>query len=384
MIERYIFSNRLKTDITVTSPGRINIIGEHTDYNNGYVLPGAIDKTITFKLGKNNTEKCCRIYSKGFGDILEFDLDSITKKPEGWENYVLGVIHEILQRTHKLKGFDCTIESHLPVGSGVSSSAALECGLAFGLNTLFELGLTKWEIIELSQTAEHEFVGTKCGIMDQFASVMGKKDHVMFLDCMTLDFEYIPMDIEPYRILLLNTNVAHNLASSAYNIRRSQCEKGLAVLRKNFGKDITFRNVTTTMLHQCKEELGETIFNRCSYVIEENLRVFKAVTALKEKNLIKFGQLLYQTHEGLRHKYEVSCPELDFLVDFAKDKTDVLGARMMGGGFGGCTLNIVHEEAIDDFIKEAGSVYHERFSNTLTFFQTVPSQGTTISSENVR
>ncbi|NDV17515.1 galactokinase [Muricauda sp. TY007] len=383
MIKKQKKLGRLKTDLTVISPGRINIIGEHTDYNDGYVLPGAIDKTITFKLGKNDTEKCCRIYSKGFGDILEFDLDSITKKPKGWENYVLGVLHEILQRTHKLKGFDCTIESHLPVGSGVSSSAALECGLAIGLNALFDLGLTKWEIIALSQTAEHEFVGTKCGIMDQFASVMGKKDHVMFLDCMTLDFEYIPMDIEPYRILLLNTNVAHNLASSAYNIRRSQCEKGLAILRKNFGEDITYRHITSTLLDQCKEELGETIFNRCSYVIEENLRVFEAVKALKEKNLTKFGQLLYQTHEGLRHKYQVSCPELDFLVDFAKDKTDVLGARMMGGGFGGCTLNIIHKEAIDDFIKKASSVYHERFSNTLTFFQTVPSQGTTISRENV-
>lgn len=370
--------DRLKTDLTVTSPGRINIIGEHTDYNNGYVLPAAIDKTITFKLGKNNTEKTCRIFSKGFGDVLEFDLDSFSKKPEGWENYLLGVLHEILQRTDRVKGFDCTIESNLPIGSGVSSSAALECGFAFGLNELFDIGLEQWDIIKLSQKAEHEFVGTKCGIMDQFASVMGKKDHVMLLDCMTLDFEYIPMDIAPYKILLLNTNVEHNLASSEYNIRRSQCEKGLALLQDNFGNAISFRDVTKSMLDQCKTEMGQTIYNRCNYVIKENARVFQAVKALKENNLERFGQLLYETHEGLRRNYEVSCPELDFLVDFSKDWKEVLGARMMGGGFGGCTLNIIHEDAIENFVAAADEAYQKQFSKKLTYFQTVPSDGTTI------
>ncbi|MBO0340331.1 MAG: galactokinase [Bacteroidota bacterium] len=376
MIEKHIFSNQLKTDLTVTSPGRINIIGEHTDYNNGYVLPAAIDKTITFKLGKNGTEKTCRVYSEGYGDMLEFELDSITKKQDGWENYILGVLHEISQRTDKLKGFDCTIESHLPTGSGVSSSAALECGLAYGLNALFELGLKKWDIIKLSQTAEHDFVGTKCGIMDQFASVMGKKDHVMLLDCMTLDFKYIPIDIAPYRILLLNTNITHNLVSSEYNIRRRQCEKGLGILQNKFGDGITFRNMTKSLLDQCKKELGKTIYNRCSYVIEENARVLKAVEALKNKDLEKFGQLLYKTHEGLRYKYQVSCPELDFLVDFSKDWNEVLGARMVGGGFGGCTLNIVHVNALDNFIDEIRKAYKKQFSLELTHFITVPSNGT--------
>ena len=370
--------DRLKTDLTVTSPGRINIIGEHTDYNNGYVLPAAIDKTITFKLGKNSTEKTCRIFSKGFGDVLEFDLDSFSRRPEGWENYLLGVLHEILQRTDRVKGFDCTIESNLPIGSGVSSSAALECGFAFGLNELFDIGLEQWDIIKLSQKAEHEFVGTKCGIMDQFASVMGKKDHVMLLDCMTLDFEYIPMDIAPYKILLLNTNVEHNLASSEYNIRRSQCEKGLALLQDNFGNAISFRDVTQSMLDQCKTEMGQTIYNRCNYVLKENARVFQAVKALKENNLERFGQLLYETHEGLRRNYEVSCPELDFLVDFSKDWKEVLGARMMGGGFGGCTLNIIHEDAIENFVAAADKAYQKQFAKKLTYFQTVPSDGTTI------
>ncbi|MEE1963881.1 galactokinase [Allomuricauda taeanensis] len=373
-----MFTDRLKTELTVTSPGRINIIGEHTDYNNGYVLPAAIDKTIIFKLGRNHTETLCRIYSEGFGEMVEIHLDSITKKTSGWENHMLGVLHEIIQITDKLKGFDCSIKSHLPVGSGVSSSAALECGLAFGLNELFDLGLDSWDIIKLSQKAEHEFVGTKCGIMDQFASVMGKKDHVMLLDCMTFDYEYIPMDIAPYQILLLNTNVAHNLASSEYNIRRSQCEKGLEILQKKFGARISFRDVTQSMLDDCKDEMGEIIHQRCFYVIDENKRVFQAVEALKQHDLLQFGQLLYQTHEGLRHDYEVSCPELDFLVDFSKDRKEVLGARMMGGGFGGCTLNIIHKNAIADFVKDATRAYQNEFSRELTYFQTVPSDGTTI------
>ncbi|WP_127138142.1 galactokinase [Flagellimonas oceanensis] len=376
MIQRQILSNRLKSDVTVTSPGRINMIGEHTDYNGGYVLPAAIDKTITLKLGKNDSEKSCKVYSMEYADMFEFELDCIERTHTGWKNYVLGVLHEMLQRTGKLRGFDCTIESHIPIGSGMSSSAALECGLAFGLNELFDLGLSKWEIIKLSQKAEHDFVGTKCGIMDQFASVMGKMNHVMLLDCMTLDFDYIPMDLAPYRILLLNTNVAHNLASSEYNDRRAQCEKGLAILQEHFGRDISLRDVTPSMLVQCKETMGKTIYNRCRYVIEENSRVLRAVKALKEKDIVQFGSLLYETHLGLSQKYEVSCPELDFLVDFSKERKEVLGARMMGGGFGGCTLNIIHEDAITDFTEDIGKAYESTFSRKLDYYQTLPSKGT--------
>ncbi|MEZ4810795.1 MAG: galactokinase [Allomuricauda sp.] len=370
--------HQLKTDLTITSPGRINLIGEHTDYNDGYVLPAAIDRNIIFKLGKNGTKKDCRVHSKGFGEVLHIDLENVSKGVGGWENYILGVLHELLLLTDKLEGFDCTIESHLPIGSGVSSSAALECGLAFGLNELFDLGLGKWDIIKLSQRAEHNYVGTQCGIMDQFAAVMGKKGHVMLLDCKTLEFEYIPMEIEPYRILLLNTNVTHNLASGEYNIRRRQCEQGLAIVQKHFHAEKSFRHVAKSMLDQCRTEMGPEIYNRCTYILEENERVHRAVGALKEGNLEEVGRLMYLTHEGLSKKYEVSCPELDFLVNFSKGRKEVLGARMMGGGFGGCTLNIVHKEAIDDLVRDVRKAYKKEFSIELSSFQTVPSQGTSI------
>lgn len=370
-------------DLEVSSPGRINLIGEHTDYNEGYVLPAAIDRTISFKIGKNGSKDRCRIYSKGYGEILMVDLSHVARSNNAWENYILGVLHELLLRTNKMKGFDCTIESHLPIGSGVSSSAALECGLAFGLNELFGLGLEKWEIIRLSQKAEHNYVGTQCGIMDQFASVMGKKNHAMLLDCKTLDYEYIPLDIDPYRLLLLNTNVVHNLAAGEYNVRRNQCGQGLAIVQKHFHIEGSFRHVTKTMLDKCKSEMGPTVYDRCSYVLEENQRVIAAVKALREKDLETVGRLMYQTHEGLSQKYGVSCPELDFLVHFSKGREEVLGARMMGGGFGGCTLNIIHKDAIEAFVKEVGLAYKKEFSIELSSFQTVPSQGTTISKKHV-
>lgn len=374
--------HQLNTDLVISSPGRINLIGEHTDYNDGFVLPAAIDKAIILKLGKNGTKSDCRIHSQGFGEVVHIDLGNITKSNNDWENYILGVLYELMLLTDKLKGFDCTIESHLPIGSGVSSSAALECGLAFGLNELFDLGLSKWDIIQLSQRAEHNFVGTKCGIMDQFASVMGKDRHVMLLDCKTLDFEYIPIEIEPYRILLLNTNVKHNLALGAYNVRRDQCNEGLDIVREHFQIDRSFRNVTTDMLDACRSEMGDVVYNRCSYVLQENERVLEAVQALRDRKMDRFGELLYQTHKGLSEQFEVSCPELDFLVDFSKECKEVLGARMMGGGFGGCTLNIVHRDVAEDFIKEAGKAYKKKFSLELSAFHTVPSKGTTIMEKN--
>jgi galactokinase len=313
---------------------------------------------------------------------LVADLNNLVSGTEGWHNYVLGVLNELKKLTNKLKGFDCEMESKVPVGSGVSSSAALECGLAFGLNELFQLGLDKWDIIKLSQRAEYNFVGTKCGIMDQFASVMGKEGHVMLLDCKTLDFKYISIAIEPYRLLLLNTNVSHNLATGEYNIRRQQCEKGLDIIQKYFGAEISFRTVTATMLEQCKDEMDEIIYNRCSYVIKENIRVLKAVKALKSNDLRKLGHLMYETHQGLSRKYEVSCPELDFLVDFSKNEATVLGSRMMGGGFGGCTLNIIHKDTIDEFVQKATRAYKKQFGIELSSFQTVPSAGTLIVQNN--
>ena len=372
------FLKNFNPELTIDSPGRINIIGEHTDYNLGYVLPTAIEKKITFKFQKNGSDKICHVYSKGYDTGFELSLDKIKKSKVEWENYVLGVLNEISKRSDKLRGFDCTLESHVPIGSGVSSSAALECGLAFGLNEMFDLGLTKMDIVELSQAAEHTYAGTKCGIMDQFASVMSKEGHVILLDCESLDYSYIPIQIKPYKIVLLNTNVSHNLASGEYNVRRAQCEKGVAVLQKIYPEVKSLRNATMDMLNSVRNELDETVYNRCSYIIHEKTRVLQAAEALKANNLKRVGELLYETHDGLSKMYEVSCPELDFLVEFSKKYDSVLGSRMMGGGFGGCTINLVHEDAIEEFVKAASAAYEKECKLKLTWFAASPSEGTSI------
>jgi galactokinase len=347
-------------EIKIASPGRINLIGEHIDYNDGFVLPAAIDKHIYLTFKANGDDSRCTIKSKGFDSVLVVDLNNLGKGTEGWHNYVLGVLSEIQKLTQGLRGFDCSMESNVPVGSGVSSSAALECGLAYGLNQLFKLGLERWDIIKLSQRAEHNYVGTKCGIMDQFASVMGKAGYTM---------------IEPYRFLLLNTNVAHNLSTGEYNVRREQCEEGLHLLVNHYNVEKSFRNITLEMLQARKSQMGTVLFDRCSYVVEEKERVLKAVQSLRENKLDAFGDLMYSTHTGLSEKYEVSCPELDFLVEFSKKEPLVLGARMMGGGFGGCTLNLIHKDAIQSFVKKASKAYRSEFNIELSFFETILSDG---------
>jgi len=246
-INKHHFEN-FKAELTVASPGRINFIGEHTDYNNGFVLPTAIDKKIIFHFKKNNTLTTCNIYSKSYDAFLKVDLKSVVQSTNEWENYVLGVIKELLDRNAKIEGFDCLIESELPIGAGISSSAALECGMALGLNALFNLNQPTEELIKLSRDAEHRFVGTKCGIMDQFAVVMSQKNHVLLLDCQSLDYELIPVNIEPYKILLLNTNVSHNLATSEYNKRRKECELGVEIIRKKHKNVQSLRDVTINVV----------------------------------------------------------------------------------------------------------------------------------------
>lgn len=365
-------------ELKIASPGRINLIGEHTDYNDGFVLPAAIDKNIVMKFKANGTKNDCNIKSKGFNGVLRVDLTKIKKGTEGWHNYILGVLFELQLISEGLQGFDCEMESFVPVGSGVSSSAALECGLAFALNELFDLGLNKWQIAKLGQRVEHNFVGTKCGIMDQFASVMGKKGHCMLLDCQSLDFEYIPIDIDPYVILMLNTNVTHNLATSGYNERRKESASGLKIVSERFGVSLSFRNITLQMIDDCKEELGDLRYKRCRYVVEENQRVLDAVAYIKQHDYTQLGTLLYKSHQGLSTMYEVSCLELDFLVDFSKDEKAVLGSRMMGGGFGGCTLNIIHKDAVVSYLERVGKVYELTFGIKLSHFVTVPSHGTSV------
>jgi len=372
------FPENFAPELIIESPGRINLIGEHTDYNLGYVLPTAIEKKITFKFKRNLSDKVCNLYSLGFNTGFTLELDKIARSKVEWENYVLGVLNEILLRTDRLRGFDCTIESQLPMGSGLSSSAALECGLAFGLNELFDLGLSKMDIIQLSQKAEHNFVGTQCGIMDQFASVMSEKGHVVLLDCKSLEHQQIPIHIDPYKMIMLNTKVSHNLASSEYNTRKRECEEGVALIREHYPEVRSLRDVTPTMLQEYKEEMDATLFKRCSFIVSENERVLRTAKALRENELGLFGALLYEAHEGISKLYEVSCLESDFLVDFSKQFDFVLGARQTGGGFGGCTLNIVHKDKVNDYVEAVTKAYRAAFNIELEAFEVKPSAGTYI------
>lgn len=375
--DRQSFLNDFKADLVISSPGRINLIGEHTDYNDGFALPTAIDKKIFFYFRENGTLNECSIYSKSYDTFLKADLTKIEVSEIEWENYLLGVLNELLERTDKLKGFDCIIDSRLPIGAGISSSAALECGLAYGLNSLFDLQLSKETLIILSRDAEHNFVGTKCGIMDQFAVMMSKEAHVILLDCKSLEHRLIPINISPYKILLLNTNVSHSLASSEYNTRREECETGVSTIKEKYPEVSSLRQVTQQMLDEFRSVMGETIYRRCQYVLNENNRVQEAARVLAKGDLNAFGELMYASHEGLQNEYSVSCPELDFLVAYSKTNKHILGSRMMGGGFGGCTINIMHQDAIDAYIKEVSVAYSQKFSIDLSPITVTPSGGTT-------
>lgn len=364
--------------IFVESPGRINLIGEHTDYNNGYVLPTAINKKIFFKINKNSLGKTCRIYSETYNSGFSFEIDTIEKSQTGWQNYILGVVHEISKKRELSEGFDCSIKSDLPVGAGISSSAAMECGLASGLNELFQLGLTKMEIATIGKAAENNFVGSNCGIMDQFASVMSKKDHFILLDCLKLTSEYIPADLSSYKILLVNSMVSHNLAEGEYNNRRKECEDALKKIQQEDPGIKTFRDIDFEQLNSFRFLLSEKEYNRVLYVLQENERVLKASEALKLGDLSEVGKLMYQSHYGLRDLYEVSCKELDFLVNFSEGKEYIYGSRMMGGGFGGCTINIIEEAKIPLFTEEVSAVYNAAFHLVPEILSVFPGEGTIV------
>lgn len=361
--------------LMVYAPGRINLIGEHTDYNDGFVMPAAIDKGIQFAIGASKGESL--IYSIKYKQFLSIDLKNIrpVKKPD-WHNYLLGVLHQLQARGHKIKPFNCVFEGDLPTGAGLSSSAAMECGFTMALDTLFDLKLDKMEIVEIAQWSEHNFVGVKCGIMDQFASVMGKENHVIQLDCRSREFEYHPLDLGQHCILLCDTNVKHSLASSEYNTRREECEKGVTLIRHFFPEVQSLRDVTPSMLAGARDLMPRTIYNRCKYIIEENMRVIAAGKDLRSGNIRQLGEKLFQSHAGLSELYEVSCAELDFMVDFARKSEGVSGSRMMGGGFGGCTLNIIHNTMVGSFITQAKAAYRKHFNKELTCHLIRISKGT--------
>ncbi len=361
--------------ITILSPGRINLIGEHIDYNGGHVLPASIDKKIKLQF-ESASDDTITIQSLDYDTSIEIQVGYFAKSTVEWENYVLGVLHYIDRlRPTMLTGFKCSITSDLPAGSGLSSSAALSCGMATGINEWFQLGLTDLEIMEIARKAEHNYVGTMCGIMDQFAVVKGQQDQLILLDCKDHSYEYIPAQWNAYKIVLLNTNISHNLASSAYNERRRECEKALEIIN-SLGHSYKFLcEVPLEVLHSFKEHFETSTYTKAKFVIEENQRTLLAASVLKDGNLKTLGELMYRSHQGLSNEYQVSCLELDFLVNYTEDLDHVLGSRMMGGGFGGCTINLVHENFIDAFIENASTAYQSQFGITLTPIITVINDG---------
>lgn len=360
------------------SPGRINIIGEHVDYNDGFVLPAAINKYICFAVSKSGNSRCT-IVAKDLGERYEFDLnDTLQPIDKMWANYILGVLHQLKGRTNNLEGFNIVFSSSIPMGAGLSSSAALECGFGYAMRTLFHLDLSKEDIALIGQKSEHTFVGVNCGIMDQFASVFGKKNKAIKLDCTTLEYEYHKADFKNYSLLLLDSKVKHTHLTSGYNTRREEVEHGFSILKQQFPHLKSFRDCTEAMVLETRALLREVNFKRCFFVVKEIQRVLDAVNALENSSFKKLGELMYETHEGLSKEYEVSCEELDFLVDAVKNEKSVLGSRMMGGGFGGCSINLVEKGSEKEIIKTVSEKYKEAFGIDLQSYKVKTSKGTSL------
>lgn len=358
-----IFKNKFNAypDHIFLSPGRINIIGEHIDYNDGFVLPAAINKYICLAVSKNYTYQC-NIISTDLNETYQINLkDECKPIDKMWVNYILGVINQFKEKNLEISGVNLVFKSTIPIGSGLSSSAALSCGIAYLINKLFDLNLSKKEIAFIGQKSEHTFVGVNCGIMDQFACVFGKKNQVIKLDCNTLDIQFYKTVLKKYSLLLFNSNIKHNLVTSGYNTRRDEVEQGLAIIKEHFKEVRSFRDCDLNMIIKLKDELGEIIYKRCSYVVKEIQRVKDAVYSIENLNFSLLGKLMYETHIGLSVEYEVSCKELDFLVNLVKSNKSVLGSRMMGGGFGGCTINLIEKRAEEELISEVSKKYFDTF-----------------------
>ena len=363
-VEQFKSTFNTYPDIILTSPGRINIIGEHTDYNEGFVLPAAIDKYIVFAISKRN-DNVCKLYSIDLKDFHQFNLNEIKKNEKLWANYLMGVVNEFKGVESKIGGFNCAFSGNIPIGAGLSSSAALECGLAYALNELFNLTLDKLTLAKLCQRAENHFVGVKCGIMDQFANLFGQENFAIMLDTRYLKYKHYPLQLNDYAIVIADSKIKRELASSEYNLRREQCEMVVKILQKYNPEIKALRDVTTNMLENFKEEINKndpffnnTLYKRAKFVVEENERVLKTCEYLTKEDMQSIGKLMYESHIGLRNLYEVSCQELDLLVDIALNHPSALGARMMGAGFGGSTINLVLKNELEDFVSNLKTKYH--------------------------
>ena len=365
-----------KEPLIISAPGRVNLIGEHTDYNEGFVLPGAIDKRINIAISRNETD-VVNVFAQDFNDSFSFSLDDI-RPSKGWTTYIQGVTYHIQQKGKKLHGVDVWIDGNVPVGGGMSSSAALCSGYGFALNELFQLGFSRLDLAYIGQITEHTFAGVKVGIMDQFASLHGKKDHVIKLDCRSMEYEYIPFRFPDYKIVMVNSMVSHSLASSEYNVRRQQCEEGVGILKKSYPSIHSLRDIAPDQLEKHKSELPEVVYRRCKFVIGEKDRLLTGCEELRNGDLIAFGKLMYTTHQGLSKDYEVSCRELDFLAENAREIPQVAGTRMMGGGFGGCTINIVEAGSVDGFSKKITEAYNKQFGKIPEIYITQIEDGVSV------
>jgi galactokinase len=342
-----------------TAPGRVNLIGEHTDYNQGFVLPAAIDRNIYVAVARNE-ENRLNLRALEFNEYHSFLLDDM-HPVKGWPTYVLGMIHILMPEKKLPHGMDIVISGNLPIGAGMSSSAALCCAIGVLLNEIFHLGLSKMEIALAARQTEHHFANLHCGIMDQFASMFGKAGHLIKLDCRSMEYEYIPFDFPDISIVLVNSMVIHSLAGSEYNLRRQQCEAGVSAIQNRYPDIHSLRDVTMEQLESLRTEMGDLVYRRCRFVTEENNRLLEGCRFLINRNLDGFGKLMFEAHEGLSRDYEVSCAESDFLVNVMKEMNGVKGARQMGGGFGGCIITLVEKNYSADLLSGIKEKYKTKF-----------------------
>ncbi|WP_338360139.1 galactokinase [Yeosuana marina] len=369
------FKEQFKTEpLMIFSPGRINIIGEHTDYNDGFVFPAAVDKGIVAAIGKSDSKTSSIAFAVDKNEIVKIYLNDLKPSSEGsWENYVLGVVAELQNRSKTIGNFNIAFGGDIPGGAGMSSSAALENSVVFGLNELFDLGLSKEDMILISQKAEHNYVGVKCGIMDQYASMFGIENHALLLDCRTVKSKPFKIDFKDHELMLINTNVKHSLSDSAYNDRRSVCESIASMLKVK-----ALRDATEYDLESIKDQVTPENYQKALYVIQENERAVQASKAMEAGDLKTLGNLIYASHNGLQKQYKVSCEELDFLVEQAKLNGHILGARMMGGGFGGCTINLIQKSETASFKEFISEAYKNQFNKECSIYSVTLSNGTGI------
>jgi galactokinase len=368
-----IFEERFKkVPRAFQAPGRINLIGEHTDYNDGFVLPAAIDKSVKLLIALNTTDSC-NVIAKDEATEVSFSVNDL-KPSNDWSTYVKGVVYGFQQLNCKPQGFDAIFSSNIPIGAGLSSSAALSCSFAFAINELFNFGLNKLQLAKIAQQAEHNFAGVKCGIMDQYASLFGKKDSVLLLDCRSLTHQYFPIALKDHALLLVDSKVKHSLASTAYNKRRASCEEAVHIIQQDNPQVKSLRHVDKALLKSYQQKIPAESYQRSSFIVGEIERTQQAATLLQENNLKAFGACMYETHEGLSKVYEVSCAELDVLVDIAKQH-EVTGARMMGGGFGGCTINLIANDKVEKFKEAVMEIYQNTFKVTPAFYQVAIEDG---------